>query len=286
MKTNKFIIIFAILLMSLVAGCQQTEPFFFIQMSDPQFGHHTDNKGFSRETELFEKAIAQANQLQPEFVIITGDLVHQAGNDAQARELLRIADKLNSKIALYWVAGNHDVKYEPTDKTLSWYRHHFGKDWYSFDVGRRHFVVVNCCIIEHPENVAGQFSQQEKWLRDDLAKACAQKKPILLFMHYPLLPDDSNTSRSHFRLDPQRRADYFKLFGDNGVQAIFAGHLHYNLYDKADNTEIIVTGTVAGRALALGKDSHGFRIVKVYADRMEHKYYRLDNMPVNIQLTP
>ena len=61
------------------------DPFTFIQMSDPQFGMFTENKGFEHETANFEFAIATANRLHPKFVVITGDLINQAGNAAQGR---------------------------------------------------------------------------------------------------------------------------------------------------------------------------------------------------------
>ena len=58
----------------------------FIQMSDPQFGMYTKNANFEHETVNFEFAIASANRLKGAFVVITGDLINQASNPAQAAE--------------------------------------------------------------------------------------------------------------------------------------------------------------------------------------------------------
>src|SRR5437016_1994145 len=85
------------------------EPFSFVQMSDPQFGMYTENKSFEHEMANFDFAIAAANRLHPKFVVVTGDLINQAGNAAQAAEYRRIAAKLDAGIRLYNVAGNHDV---------------------------------------------------------------------------------------------------------------------------------------------------------------------------------
>jgi len=52
------------------------EPFFFIQLSDPQFGMFTTNKEFA------QFAVATVNRLRPAFVVITGDLVNQPGDAA------------------------------------------------------------------------------------------------------------------------------------------------------------------------------------------------------------
>src|SRR6266404_3591877 len=67
----------------------------FIQMSDPQFGMYTKDASFEHETLNFEFAIATANRLKPAFVVITGDLVNQSGNDAQVAEYKRIVAKLD-----------------------------------------------------------------------------------------------------------------------------------------------------------------------------------------------
>src|SRR6185295_17921209 len=83
------------------------EPFSFLQMSDPQFGMYTENKSFEHETANFEFAVAAANRLHPKFVVITGDLINQAGNAQQAAEYQRIAARLDQSIKLYSIPGNH-----------------------------------------------------------------------------------------------------------------------------------------------------------------------------------
>ena len=52
----------------------QTIPWFFIQLTDPQFGMFDCNVSFEKETILYEKAVAKINSLNPDFVVITGDL--------------------------------------------------------------------------------------------------------------------------------------------------------------------------------------------------------------------
>ena len=85
------------------------EPFFFIQLSDPQFGMFTNNKDFVQETANFEFAVASINRLKPAFVVITGDLVNKPGDRAQIAEFHRIAAKVDPKIRVYNVVGNHDI---------------------------------------------------------------------------------------------------------------------------------------------------------------------------------
>src|SRR5258708_27857772 len=79
---------------------------FFVQMADPQFGMYSNNADFSQETANFEFAIANANRLRPNFVVVCGDLINQAGDPRQTAEYLRVASKLDHSIPLPNVAGN------------------------------------------------------------------------------------------------------------------------------------------------------------------------------------
>src|ERR1043165_8495747 len=125
----------------------------FIQMSDPQFGMYTKDADFVHETANFEFAIATANRLKPAFVVITGDLINESGNAAQAAEYKRIAAKLDPQIKLYSVPGNHDVENEPTAESLARYRERFGPDYYSFRAGELTGIVLNSNLEKGTKNV-------------------------------------------------------------------------------------------------------------------------------------
>ena len=79
---------------------------FFIQMSDTQLGFANtpvlvqlagvtfDDDPSPEEIALFERAIAHANRLRPEFVVITGDLINVPLHPGQTAEFERIAARL------------------------------------------------------------------------------------------------------------------------------------------------------------------------------------------------
>src|SRR5213596_2887894 len=58
----------------------------------------------SRDCEL-QCAIAPANRLKPLFWWITGDLINQGANAAQAAEYRRIAAKIDTRIPIYAIPG-------------------------------------------------------------------------------------------------------------------------------------------------------------------------------------
>src|ERR1039457_7108940 len=142
----------------------------FIQMSDPQFGMYTKDKDFAHETANLEFAVATANRLMPAFVVITGDLIDKPDDGAQAAEYQRITAKLNPKIKLFGVAGNHDVGNEPTQESLARYRERFGPDYYSFRVGDVAGLVLNSNLEKGAEKVPGEASKMEAWFHNELER--------------------------------------------------------------------------------------------------------------------
>src|SRR5215211_2998538 len=109
-----------------VPSGRTAEPWFFIQLSDPQLGMFTDNRDFVQDTANFEFAVAAVNRLRPAFVVITGDLVNKPGDAAQIAEYRRIVGKIDRGIPVYNIAGNHDVQNEPTPESLAAYTKIFG----------------------------------------------------------------------------------------------------------------------------------------------------------------
>lgn len=76
-------IVYALLLLSVQMSCKSSKQASFIQMTDIQFGFFNENKDIEKEKRNFEKAIAAANKLKPNFVIVTGDLINIPGDSAQ-----------------------------------------------------------------------------------------------------------------------------------------------------------------------------------------------------------
>ena len=95
-------------------GISAQTPFYFIQLTDPQFGMIDKNASFDKETALMEKAVKQINKLNPGFVVVTGDLVNEGNNADQIKEFKRILATLRKDIPVYLTPGNHDVGQQPT----------------------------------------------------------------------------------------------------------------------------------------------------------------------------
>ncbi|SDM03239.1 Calcineurin-like phosphoesterase [Daejeonella rubra] len=277
---------FVILLLLLTStGCitvrQFQKPFFFIQMTDPQFGFFNSNKDFVKETENFEKAILAANRLRPAFVIVTGDLINRPGDSLQIAEYKRIVAKLDSSIPIYHLAGNHDITNDPKPQDIKAYRKQFGPDYFTFKHNGMLGIVLNSLYFKSPAGVQKEAAHQDKWLRQVLQKSKSSKsQSVLVFQHHPWFLTDPEEKDEYFNIPRESRKNYLSLFSDFGVSYIFSGHYHRNAWGKIGNIEMVTTGPVGK---PLGKDPSGFRIVKVDGNQISHQYYNLDSIPVQIR---
>src|SRR4051794_19813482 len=185
---------------------QNTPSFWFLQMSDPQFGMHAKDHDFVQETANYEFAIATANRLKPQFVIVCGDLVNKAGDAPQIAEYRRVSAKLDKGIRIYHVAGNHDVGNEPTPATLEAWKKIFGPDHYSFREGNLYGIVLNSSLIHSPQNAPREYAEQDAWLHAELAKAKSSGAAhIVVFQHHPWFLENAAEPDEYFNIPLARR---------------------------------------------------------------------------------
>jgi DNA repair exonuclease SbcCD nuclease subunit len=249
----------------------------FIQMSDPQFGMYTANQSFAQETANFEFAIAAANRLKPAFVVITGDLINEPGNTAQAAEFKRISARLRRDIRLFTLPGNHDVGNQPTSESLARYRRRFGPDYYTFRVGGIAGFVLNSNLEKGAEKVPEESAKMEVWLRAELTKAKQQGVThLIVFQHIPFFLKDPGEEDQYFNIPRETRLRYLKLLHEYGVTRVFAGHYHRNEEGRDGDLDMVTTGPVGK---PLGDAKSGIRIVTVTPTAVTHKYYDFGDMP-------
>ncbi|NLF68310.1 MAG: hypothetical protein GX575_04560 [Candidatus Anammoximicrobium sp.] len=267
-----------------LARGEAAEPLFFLQLSDPQFGMCAANANLLQETANFEFAIATANRLKPAFVIITGDLVNTAGDQAQVDEYLRIAAKLDRSIPLYHLPGNHDVGNEPTPESIAAYVARFGPDHYSFRCGPMIGLAINSGLVQSAARAPQAAAEQEAWLKAELEKAKRDGvRHIVVFQHHPWYLASLDEPAGYHNLPVAERRRYLDLFRQSGVTHVFAGHHHANATAKYESVEIVTSGAI-GKPLR--KDVSGLRVVIVRDSGIEHRFYHLGEIPNQIDLSP
>jgi 3',5'-cyclic AMP phosphodiesterase CpdA len=259
------------------------EPFFFVQLSDPQLGMFNKNKDFQQETINFEFAVATVNRLRPAFVIITGDLVNKPGDAAQNAEYKRIVAKIDPAIPVYNVVGNHDIENVPTPATIAAYTNLYGPDHYTFRYKDFAGVVLNSTVIHSPEKTTNQLAAQEEWLKTELSHLQKEVRHIVVFQHHPWFLKSAEEPDEYFNIPRARRSLYLELFHKAGVKHLFSGHYHRSAVARDGDIEAVTTGPVG---MPLGDAKSGLRIVIAGDDGMYHRYYHFGEIPNHIDVAP
>ena len=260
------------------AWAQSPKAWFFIQLTDPQFGMYASDAAFEQESANFEFAIATANRLKPAFVIVTGDLINKPGDASEGTEYLRIAAKLDSSIPLYNVPGNHDVGNVPTPGSIAKYTARFGPDHYLFESNGLVGIVLDSVLIHSPQEATYLYAAQEEWLKEELERLKKRgARQIVVFQHHPWFLESIDEADAYENIPKERRLRYLKLLSDYGVSHVFSGHCHRNKIARFGALELVTTGPI-GKPLGEGADS-GMRIVWIRNGQIEHRYYGMGNIP-------
>jgi 3',5'-cyclic AMP phosphodiesterase CpdA len=250
-------------------------PYFFLQLTDPQFGMFTGNADFAQETANFEFAIATANRLRPAFVIVTGDLVNTPGDPAQIAEYRRIAAKLDRAIPLHNVAGNHDVGNVPTPESIATYERAFGPDHYVFTTPVLTGIVLDSSLIHSPQGAPDLAAKQLAWLRTALETASRDTaRRVVVFQHHSWFIKEAGEPDEYFNIPRERRSVYLALFHQFGVKHLFAGHYHRNATGRDGEIEMVTSGPVGK---PLGGAKSGLRVVTV-GETITNQYYEFGDL--------
>ena len=253
-------------------------PFFFLQLSDPQFGFMDNNKSISAETEAMNKAVTAINQLKPPFVVITGDFVNNSKSKEQIAAYKSMIAQIDSSVKVYMIPGNHDIG-KVSRSSIDNYKKNYGETHFSFRYGDCAFIGIDSNIIKEEDKEREEV--QFKWLEQELQKTKdARFKFVFTHCSVFLKRMDEPVNYSNFSLP--MREKYVRLFQKYGVNAIFAGHLHNNAYGKVGNMEMITIGPI-GKVLGTGYQ--GMNLVKVYPDRFISEFIALNQFPKEVVMS-
>lgn len=267
------------------AAAQPPEPFFFVHVADPQLPWGPQA--------AWEKTVAAINRLHPAFVVVGGDLINADGDlkkrqpeptEALAKSYLDVAATLAKDIPLYHVAGNHDVGNVPSPESLAWFRQRFGEPWYSFGHRQAAGIVLESNVLRNSQGAPALAAAELAWLKETLAKPEIARAPVkIVFLHHPLCLKSIDEKEAYENLPLPLRRQLLELFHAHGVRLVLSGHYHRNAQVRDGDLDLVTT---ASCGKALGQDPTGLRLVKVYADHVEHEYLPLDRLPEKVQFTP
>jgi 3',5'-cyclic AMP phosphodiesterase CpdA len=266
-------------------GGQGVEAFRFVFMADCQLGCYASFSGIP-EGELpsfaargmavtpaprvqgcdwdavrYERAVAMANAIGPDFVVMGGDMVDDPDDPVQFAEVQRITSGLT--VPMVWVPGNHDIGEDTV------YRSRFGPDHAVVVHHGATLVVVDTVVWDHPEKVPDEWDAQLAFLRSALSDARTRDGPTLVLGHHPLFLQSPDEPDDYWNIPQPRRQVLLDLFVEHGVSTYLCGHWHRNGRARYGDLEIVVVGPVG---YPLGDDPSGFLVVDVDDAGVHHRY--------------
>jgi len=180
------------------------ENFTFLYLGDVQ-------SGYTQWGSLLDEISSEYPQIG--FALLGGDLTDNGDDEEEWGEFLDAAAGLFSRIPAMPTMGNHDGSmYEKFFALPDNGPEGLKQEFYSFDYGNAHFVVLNS------NKNADEAAKQ--WLQEDLQNT-AKKWRFAVFHHpaYPVVDDYKGIAESI-------RSNWVPLLEQYGVDMVFVGHQH------------------------------------------------------------
>jgi len=265
LRLNKYIIITALLFFNISCTKREQNSFSFVQLCDTQLGMG----GYEHDSRTFKQAVEQINELNSDFAVICGDLVHEA-NDSSYSDFINIMKGF--KIPCYVASGNHDVGNIPNDTTLSYYRKTMGKDYYEFQNKEYSFIVTNTQLWKI--NVENESEKHDNWFKKTLKDKSVSDNPVFVIGHYPLYVETLDEEETYHNLPITKRKEILNLFKQNNVIAYLSGHTHKLVINNYGNIKL-----VSGETTSKNFDGRpfGYRVWQVSSDTIKHHFVSLQS---------
>lgn len=161
-------------------------------------------------------AVAEIQALDPEAVVVKGDLTSRGTEEEYQRFLDFYEPPFGDR--MYHIRGNHE----------SYHERHFGPVGpYAVTLPGVTLAVIDTCVDGH---YAGQVTGETlTWLRD-LAIDTADSQPVLVFGHHHCWnPESDNRPPGYFGINPDDSERLVEVFAAHtNLRGYFAGHTHRN----------------------------------------------------------
>lgn len=216
---------------------KKADPFHFVALGDTRSRH-----------DVHQKIVNRIIDVNPAFVVNTGDLVANGNSLDDWEHFFRINEKLIRNVPYYTVLGNHEHNSE-------YYYDFFSlpgnESYYFFTVGDALFVILDMEGADYKtpaylngnsreifwENINKKYFEKEKEWLENVLTLNNSAGFIFVFFH----PTYYSIHKSRVEEAEQRRLFWGDIFERHNVTAVLNGHDHYYHHAINNNTHYIVT---------------------------------------------
>jgi hypothetical protein len=255
----------------------------FLFLADPQTQTEAEVQQFQDETVPDVRQTAEDLGNRPVFGVGGGDLVFDdlslfSGYEAAVRQM---------GLPFVQVVGNHDLNFDaPADPgSTATFRRRFGPEYYSFDRGAVHYVVLDDVYWPGSDGFGRETDDyfghldatQLAWLEQDLALV-EDGRPVVVLTHIPALStmyERRGEASPSVRGRIGNRAALYELL-DPFDAHIVSGHVHENEHRFADGPHEHVVGTVCGAwwtgPVCYDGTPKGYAVYEVNGESLQWRY--------------
>ncbi len=262
-----------------------TNNFSFVHLTDFHIGDPRGMRVDIQQTigwKAAKKCISEINLLNPDFVVITGDLtfgqLYPLEYSFEYRKCYEILQRF--EVPTFVCPGNHDGYIQFGQDGFKFWQEFFGPFYYSFDYGNCHFTTVNSYDWPPKSRMAFSYivfnwggyigEEQMDWIEQDLQRSTNAELKFVLLHHNPLW-DTKNDSL--LKNGYEGREELLSLIEKYGVDAVLAGHVHYDDVTVRSNA-LYITTTTAASGLS-GEDAYwGYRVLTIKDGEIESYNYK------------
>lgn len=177
----------------------------------------------------WSRFVQKVYQQHPElrFAVLGGDGVNSGISQQQFDQLFAAAEPVFSQVPLFSTVGNHESNFPSGKPELYLERFAFprngpagfSEEFYSFDAGDCHVLVVNSWIFSGEQKLTDtDYAKIAQWIQQDLASSTADWQVVVSHLPLYAVHSDSNAQRM--------QTAWREIFEDYGVDLVLEGHQH------------------------------------------------------------
>ena len=248
---------------AVITACSSA-PYIIVQVADAQLGFTAADvsqkegteyvNDLTYEAECLKKAVEMINDIRPDAVVFTGDQVKRAADEEQWTAFAEIISGIDKSVNVFHLPGNHDVVISEGDVDSTPFTSRYGEDRFVFAERGVRLVGINSNLIKYNDP---RETEQKEWLSEVLLK---EDEVSIVFAHHPFFMSAIDEEDGYFQIQKEKRLGYFDLFGDKGVDAVYAGHRHNNAEGAYGTMPVRTTTSVA---FQIGDARPSIRVITV-----------------------
>ncbi|MBQ6630104.1 MAG: metallophosphoesterase family protein [Methanobrevibacter sp.] len=209
------------------------------------------------DEDIFMKAAAEINELQPDMIILTGDITNN-GYYAEFEQATRYLSMFEAP--LFAVPGNHDSRnlgYQSFEELI-------GERSWKLTLGDE-FTVIGLDSSSPDESRGHIGKPQHMWLEHQLDKCVIDDKFSIVALHHHVVSIPQTGRERNVLSDA---GDILKTLTTHEVDLILSGHKHVPNVWRINNTLVVNAGSLCSCKLR-GKIKNSYNVYNITDSEIE-----------------